>query len=491
MKSLSSELKVGIFAIIVLLILSFMTMKVGVLSFMWDSGYRLYVVFDNISGLDENSRIRIAGVDSGVVEKITLKEGRAELTLMIDPDNRIYENATASLRMTGLLGDKYLALTTGTSDRPLLKDGDFIKEIDPTADMDVLATELTSAGENVGDLAATLGEILNQPEREAIAETIHNLKEISEDLKNILAENRRPLHTTISNLEEFSNTLGEKGPGLIESLERIASKLDDSTPGLVEDLQRVVGDLEEVIEENRYALKESVDNMREASTSVNRITGRLEKGEGTIGKLLNEEGLYSSLNKVAEGAGRAVDVADRLSTYIGFRADYNVQRNDWRGYFDLTLQPRDDQYYILGVVKDPNGSVEKTVTTTDGIKSTREQVESKFEFTAQFAKRFGDFALRIGMMETTLGFGSDYYFNNGLGRVRFDLWDFNADEVKAETVHAKLGIDYKLFKYVFISGGVDNFFNDDQIGGYIGGGFMFEDEDFKYIFGKSPTLSLP
>lgn len=491
MKGLSSELKIGIFAIVVVLILSYMTLKVGVLSSIWEKGYRLYVVFDNISGLDENSRIKIAGVDSGTVERISLKEGRAELTLLIDPDRKIYENATASLRMTGLLGEKYLALTTGTSDHPLLEDGDFITKIDPSADMDILATELTSAGSYVGDLAETLSEILDEPEREAIVETIRNLRDISEDIKNILAENRAPLHETMANLKEFSKTLGEKGPGLIESLERIVSGLDEKAPGLVDDLQRVMGELEEVIKENRYAIKESLENIRDVSESANRIADRLDRGEGTLGKLLTEGDLYDSLNKVAEGAGKAIDVVDRLRTYMDFRTDYNFRGKDWRGYFDLTLKPRKDSYYILGVVKDPNGSVETTVTTKDGVKSTREDIESRFEFTAQFAKRFGDLALRIGLMETTLGFGSDYYFNDDIGRVRFDIWDFNADEVGAKRAHAKLGIDYKFFKYIFVSGGIDNFFNEDQMGAYLGGGLTFEDEDFKYIFGKSPNISLP
>ncbi len=473
MKNLSSELRVEVFAIIVILILSFMTLKVGVLSSMWEKGYRLYVVFDNISGLDENSRIKIAGVDSGIVERITLKDGRAELTLLIHPETKIYENAKASLRMTGLLGDRYLALTTGTSDKPLLNDGDFITQIGQSADMDILATELTSAGGYVGDLAESLGEILNESEKQDLRDVIHNLKAISEDLRVILADNKEPLHKTIANLENFSTSLQEDGPGLIGELRKVAS------------------DLEVVIGKNSDLFAESMENIRDLSAAANKIAVRLEKGEGTIGKLLKEDGLYASLNKVAEGAGKAVDVADRLRTYMDFRTEYNVRGNNFKGYFDLTLQPRTDKYYILGVVKDPNGSVETTVTNINGATSTKEEIESKFEFTAQFAKRFGDFALRIGMMESTLGAGSDYYFNNDIGRVRFDVWDFNADEVRSKRAHAKIGVDYRFFKNVFVSGGIDNFLNEDLIGGYVGGGFRFEDEDFKYIFGKSPNISLP
>ena len=83
MKNLSPELKVGVFAIIVVLILSYMTFKVGGMPFTWNKGYRLYATFNDIKGLDDKSRIKISGVDSGTVEKIRLKDGKAELTQRI------------------------------------------------------------------------------------------------------------------------------------------------------------------------------------------------------------------------------------------------------------------------------------------------------------------------------------------------------------------------------------------------------------------------
>ena len=91
MKDTSTELKVGLFAIIVIVFLTYMTFKVGSLPLLWDEGYRLSVLFDDISGLDEQSRIKVAGVDAGIVEKITLIDGQARLTLLINPDIKVYE----------------------------------------------------------------------------------------------------------------------------------------------------------------------------------------------------------------------------------------------------------------------------------------------------------------------------------------------------------------------------------------------------------------
>ena len=83
-----------------------MTFKVSSLGVAWRKGYRLHVTFDNVSGLDEKSRVKIAGVSAGMVEKIMLKDGKAELILLMEPQIKIYEDAEASLRTAGFLGDK-------------------------------------------------------------------------------------------------------------------------------------------------------------------------------------------------------------------------------------------------------------------------------------------------------------------------------------------------------------------------------------------------
>jgi hypothetical protein len=71
------------------------------------------------------------------------------------------------------------------------------------------------------------------------------------------------------------------------------------------------------------------------------------------------------------------------------------------------------------------------------------------------------------------------------------MWDFSAKEADADKSHARIGIDYVLFKFIFVSAGADNLLNSNRRGIYVGGGVKFEDTDFKYIFGKSPKISLP
>jgi phospholipid/cholesterol/gamma-HCH transport system substrate-binding protein len=288
MNSSSTELKVGIFAILVILILTYMTFKVGGLPLIWEKGYRIYVEFDDINGLDEQSRIKIAGVEAGIVEKIRLKDGKAMLTLLIDPDVKIYRNATASLKMSGLLGDKHLSLTTGTPDQPAIDNGGKIINTVPAADIGILANKLTSASSNISDLTENLKGILGEDEKEAIRKSIHNLREITENLKDISAENRAPLNRTIAQLDSFTKMLDDRGPGLVENL------------------NETVRELKDMIGENRHAIKSSIENIRAVSESASNIGQKLERGEGTLGKLIEDGKLYDSLSKVSEEAGKGL-----------------------------------------------------------------------------------------------------------------------------------------------------------------------------------------
>jgi phospholipid/cholesterol/gamma-HCH transport system substrate-binding protein len=486
----STELKVGIFAIIVIIFLSYMTFKVGGLPLIWEKGYRLYVEFDDINGLDEQSRIRVAGVEAGIVEKIILEDGKAKLTLLINPGVKIYRNAKASLKMSGFLGERYLSLTPGTPDKPLLKSGDTILNTVPAADIDMLANQLTSAATYVVDLAQNLKDIFGEVEREAIKESIYNLRDITANLKEISSENKEALHRIIVQLEDFTEALSSKGPGTLDDISRVAKVVGDKGPELIDNLNSAARELRELIGENKYAFKKSMENIKNISESVNTIAQKLERGEGTLGKLLKDEHLYDSLDKVSTEAGKVLDVMGRLKTYMNFRSDYNTEESEWKGYFDLTIAPRKDKYYILGVVTDPRGSVETTETTVNGVTTTEEELKSEIEFTAQYARRFENLALRVGLMENTFGLGADYFFNNEKGRVRFDIWDFSAKEADAKRAHAKIGVDYKLFKIVFVSGGVDNLLNVRRRGVYLGGGLEFEDKDLKYLLGKLPIISL-
>jgi phospholipid/cholesterol/gamma-HCH transport system substrate-binding protein len=489
-KKSSTELKVGLFAIIVIVFLTYMTFKVGSLPLIWDKGYRLYVEFEDISGLDEQSRIMIAGVEAGVVDSIELIEGRARLTLLINPNIKIYRNGKAFLRMSGLLGTRSLTLTTGNPTEPVLANGDTIMYAVPAADIGMLADQLTTAAVYLRNLTQNLNNLLGDTQRQGLKETIDNLRIVTGNLKEFSTDSREPLSRVIVQLDHFTRTLSDEGPGFMEDMRKMARSFGDKGPELIDNLNDAAKEIKVVLGENRYAFKDSVDNLQSMSESVEHITQRLEAGEGTMGKLMTDSTLYDSMTNIAQEAEKGFDFVGRLRTFVDLHTEYNSGEGEWKGFFNLTLRPQPDYYYIFGIVNDPVGSVETTTTQIEGGPAiVEDKVESRIEFTVQFARRYDDLAFRIGIMESTFGVGADYFFNNDKGRVKFDAWDFGADEAGADQAHLRFGLDYKIFKYLFVSGGIDNLLNSDRRGIYLGGGIMFEDRDLKYLLGSTPNVS--
>jgi len=102
--------------------------------------------------------------------------------------------------------------------------------------------------------------------------------------------------------------------------------------------------------------------------------------------------------------------------------------------------------------------------------------------------RYKDVALRLGLTENTFGAGADYFFHLDRGKITVDAWDFSNDEEHSKNPHIKAGVDYFIFKNLFVSAGIDNILNSKWRGGYAGVGIRLEDQDLKYIMGTIPVM---
>jgi phospholipid/cholesterol/gamma-HCH transport system substrate-binding protein len=493
MRGFSTELKVGSFALAVLAILVFMTFKVGGLDWAKKKGYNINIVFRSTAGLDEKTRVKIAGVDSGVVEGIELYDGKARVRLRMDPSVKLYKDAQASIRTSGLLGDKYLDIRIGTPGTPEMKEGDTISNVTELVDMDDLARNIINVSEKFTKLADSLNDVLGTEEaKRSLNETLVNMREITATLNQSVTVNDRKLRAVLDNINSLTASLSgvvdqnrEPLSTSISNMKEFTASLKTSGPELIENLNKATKDLRAMVEENRPAVKS-------AAESIDRIAKQVDKGEGTIGKLLRDDTLYTSLTKAADGVNKTLSAVDRFRTFITFQAEYLTKNEDGKGMFDITLQPTPDKYYILGVSGSQNKLVKTTTTTTSppGTRETEEETKDpEFRFNAQFAKRFGAAAIRVGLFENTFGAGADYFFNDDKGKVTADIWDFDTHEEDAKSPHVKVGLNYFLFKNLFVSAGGDNLANKKLRGGYVGMGMRFEDEDFKYLLGTIPRIS--
>jgi len=123
----TTQLIVGIFAILGIIALAILSLSLGKLTLLPKPGYTLYASFDNISGLKAGDQIQLDGVQIGKVVHIGLKDMRARVAMRIDDGVEIDADAIAAVKTSGIIGDKYVSIALGPSDR-ILKNGDTIRQ---------------------------------------------------------------------------------------------------------------------------------------------------------------------------------------------------------------------------------------------------------------------------------------------------------------------------------------------------------------------------
>ena len=132
MKKYTMETTVGIFLFFGLLMLGYMTVKLGHVSFFGDNGYPLIARFTSVSGLRVGSEVYMLGIEVGRVEKLVMEQEsqKAVVKISMREGVKVYDDAIAAIKTEGLIGDKYLDINPGGAGE-LLKAGGTITETVP------------------------------------------------------------------------------------------------------------------------------------------------------------------------------------------------------------------------------------------------------------------------------------------------------------------------------------------------------------------------
>lgn len=504
---MSSEAKVGLFVLLGIVLLVYMSLRLGGIKLGGEKGYSVFVDFDSAAGLDPNAPVSVAGVEVGRVKSIELKDSKAHLELQIDPDVKIGKDFTAVLTTKGLLGEKYLELVPGQPGAPPLKEGDYLTRTRSYADIDRLIRTLTEVSDDVKEITESLSNVIGGDEGEqTVSNIVKNIEDLTFRLNRIVAKNDEQFENVMRNLGSFTALLNEEGPGITSGLKLAIKNLNES-------LVKTSDNLNGMISENRGNLKEGIDNLRTASLSlqqamdtVNKVTRevgpgvtntmnsvssiakKIDEGEGTIGRLVNDKTLHENINKTVSGINSYIERTENFHTFIGYRGEYLFDARDTKSYLTLRIQPKADKYYLLEIVDDPRGkkTTETRVVTTDGVVKTIKDVKTteQIKISAQIAKRFKNAVVRGGIIESTGGAGIDYYMFQDRVRWTLEAFDFASEG----NPRLKAGATWNLSKFFFLTAGYDDFMSNVGLrSAYIGLGLQFQDEDLKYLLSSAPV----
>lgn len=138
----SPEFVVGLFMITGLVAIGYLAVRGGDLPVLGDDRYTLDARFRSVSGLKRGAWVELAGVRVGTVQRIRIDPERYEaiVTLALDPAVRLQEDATASIRTAGIIGDKFVKITPGGSER-LLAPGEEIRETESSISLEELISK--------------------------------------------------------------------------------------------------------------------------------------------------------------------------------------------------------------------------------------------------------------------------------------------------------------------------------------------------------------
>jgi len=498
---ITRELQVGVFIFSACLVIAAFSFRITDTP-IFRRGTSLTTYLQDATGVFKKSKVKLAGIDIGIIENIELEDGKAKLTLIIDKGVDIPHDAHIIPRPLGILGDKYLEVVLPPKVK-VPSESDQSKKIDKIRDFDFIKSLLESdrawaqapltkpnyrAGEVIEskDAAATLDDLTRQ-----MGSIGQDLKAVSSELRKIMegsTDAKSPLGKTLKNTELLTDQLNgvvkeNKGEfkELLQSLNRTTKKIEESLEGLQS----------AELKKDLNRLTQSAGNLSKSLENMEKITAKIEKGEGTIGKLVNDTETVDELNKTLRSVNNLVTRATRTLAIVDMKGEYLSRFSKTKSAFSVEIYPQEDSGYLASVIVDPFGSIERVVTTTtvDGAPSSTEEKLTQnidgLRFSLQYYKKVWNFGFRIGVFESRGGLGVSYYPTGSGLEIGTEIFDFSRDN---ENPHLKAYIKVPFMDYFYAHvGGYELLAktNDPALGYqksfFVGVGLRFSDDDLKTL----------
>ena len=266
----------------------------------FDSSRTFYAVYNDVEGLSPSSPVTINGLKVGNVTDIGFLDtsGKLVVTFLVDNSFPFSKNSTAQIYGGGLIGGKSLAIIPDYEKGEMAKSGDTLPSEIEEGLLELVNERLTPLQEKIervivsaDSLVNSFNEVMNPTTRENLKSSVAGLNATIESLNN-----------SANNVEGILNTNSPKLDRTFSNLDRMAQNFGDFSDTLSEfDLRKVTEDLEMAV------------------TNFERVTEKLNSGEGTAGKLLNDPSVYNNLERATNQLDALIqDVKLNPKRYVHF-----------------------------------------------------------------------------------------------------------------------------------------------------------------------------
>ncbi len=277
---LSREIKTGIIVVggILLFILGFSYLKSTPL---FDDSKTLHAVYKNVGGLQAGTQVSINGLNVGAVYGIKFKDSSGDLlvTFTVNNDFAFSVNSKAELYDTGIIGGKGIQIIPAFDGAPMARPGDTLLSSTKPGLTELLQTSLT-------------------PLQQKIEGAVSNADSLMMNVNDVLdARARKDLRESISGLSKLMNSLQGSADILNSLLKNNKENLDSSLTNfkkLTENFAKLSDSI------NNAGLGRTLASLESTVANLDNLMARIEKGDGTLGKLMHNEELYDNLNSASK-----------------------------------------------------------------------------------------------------------------------------------------------------------------------------------------------
>jgi phospholipid/cholesterol/gamma-HCH transport system substrate-binding protein len=307
MKGKKPEIWVGIFVVIGILFLVLMTLKIEKFQVGKRAGYPLNIYFDSAAGLDQNSPVRVAGVRVGDVEKVTLEKGKAKVTFRLPLQVTLYKDAKAYLKSEGFLGERYVEITPGTPGYPKLEPNGVVEQGAPPADVEQFLSNMSAVREDLKDVMKPLGDVLKAVDAKKVKDVINNIDQFSGQLTDIAKDSKETIQKAkdaFAGIEDIGDKV-KKGEGTLGKL-----ITDDA---IYQEAKKTMETAKEAVE----TVKSATESAKQTMETFKNVAEKVERSEGTLGKLINDESLYQEAKETVRSMKEITEKVEKGEGTLG------------------------------------------------------------------------------------------------------------------------------------------------------------------------------
>jgi phospholipid/cholesterol/gamma-HCH transport system substrate-binding protein len=482
MKNLGLEFKVGMFTILGMMATGYLFFALRPDTFQNKKINSYYTHLDNAGGIVVKSHVKTNGVSIGKVRSVELQTNNTKVTIDIDAQIKIPKGSSLQIKSVGLLGDSHVEIKRTADNGEYLVSGDFIPQSTDGTDLSGLIDVAGSIAQDIKKITANLADVMGTEEgKQKIGNIVENIEELTASARGILEENRMNVKDMVANFRDVS--------------ENLSAVLDDENK---DRLNRIIASFDD-----------SMTEVKAATRNINLISQRVERGEGTLGRLVNDDTamteLEGAIKDIREVLAPATKLQITVDAHMEGRRDETTQT-----YFNLMFRTRPDRYYLLGftdtqdeIIDEKTENLDETCNeedeTCDTAKRTTRRTEHALKINLQFAKRWGFLGVRFGLFESTGGFATDFYLLRDRLRFTAEAFDWKTKDNEIRRVaHVKAYASLLFYDHIYLMAGVDDPTKyeerDDasktqKTNYFVGAGLTFNDEDLKALFGAAAITS--